>query len=235
MTLEIDTTSWRSPNFSPRRAPIDMLVYHSGGGSKISDLRELTAPKPNALDRRVSSHYYIDRAGNVYQLVKDEFEAWHAGNSSWQGRADLNQYSIGIELEHKDNRDSDYPEVQRQALRELSLMLIKKYGIQKQNVVTHKQIAPGRKTDPNEWPDIQAFINSLYLDLDRADWGPLPYYHNYRIPTAWREHKAELGEALAVPFEQLTRTIQVFQGGVVIYDAMTSLTNVYTKHAEYRY
>lgn len=234
MTLAIDTTSWKSPNFSLRRVKIDMIVLHSGGGSKISDLRELTAPKPHALDQRVSSHYYVDRAGNIYQLVKDEFEAWHAGVSFWRGRTDLNQYSIGIELEHKDDRDKDYPEVQRQALRELCVFLITKHVIQKENIVTHKQIALGRKTDPNEWPDIQTFIDNLYLDIGRQAWGPLPYYHNYRIPTAWRRHIVELGQAIAAPYEQGSKTVQMFERGVVIYDSATDLTAVYVSKASYQ-
>ena len=57
-----------------------------------------------ALDRlcdpaaKVSAHYLIDEDGSVVQLVPEERRAWHAGVSAWQGRARLNDCSIGIEL-----------------------------------------------------------------------------------------------------------------------------------------
>ncbi|CAA0123743.1 N-acetylmuramoyl-L-alanine amidase AmiD [BD1-7 clade bacterium] len=55
----------------------------------------------------VSSHYLIpsmddpDYASSdmqVYQLVPDHYRAWHAGISAWQGRNNINDQSIGIEL-----------------------------------------------------------------------------------------------------------------------------------------
>ena len=47
---------------------------------------------------KVSAHYLIDEDGDVVQLVPEERRAWHAGVSAWQGRARLNDCSIGIEL-----------------------------------------------------------------------------------------------------------------------------------------
>ena len=48
---------------------------------------------------RVSSHLLINRQGKVTQYVPFDMRAWHAGESSFDGRNNCNDYSIGIELE----------------------------------------------------------------------------------------------------------------------------------------
>lgn len=42
----------------------------------------------------------IGRQGELFQLVPFDTEAWHAGRSCYGGRANLNRYSIGIELDN---------------------------------------------------------------------------------------------------------------------------------------
>lgn len=167
MSLQIDTTSYPSPNYSARPAGVapDMIVLHTGEGTKKSDLETLrsTQPPPN---KRVSSHYYVDRQGNVYQLVDPKHAAWHAGASLWEGRgsAVIRDRSIGIETEHK--RGQDWPAVQRIVLRELCLFLIQRYGIPQRFVVAHRWIATpqGRKSDPTDWLDaeLKPWIAALY-------------------------------------------------------------------------
>ena len=41
----------------------------------------------------------IRRDGELLQFVSCDDRAWHAGESSWRGRAGCNDFSIGIELE----------------------------------------------------------------------------------------------------------------------------------------
>lgn len=43
-------------------------------------------------------HYCIDENGDKYKLGNDTDILWHAGESSWDGKTDLNKYSIGIEV-----------------------------------------------------------------------------------------------------------------------------------------
>lgn len=181
MTLTIDTTSHRSPNHSDRLgADIDMLILHTGEGTKASDLATLLNNRV-PIEDRVSSHYYVDRAGNVYELVDPRFAAWHAGASSWLGRgsASIRDHSIGIETEHK--RGQTWPAVQREALRQLCLLLIERYDIPQRMVAAHRWIAPGRKPDPTDWLDeeLHAWIAALYSGRNRL--GPrkvlgLPIY-----------------------------------------------------------
>ena len=48
---------------------------------------------------RVSSHFLVRRDGTLIQFVPCSRRAWHAGVSNFEGRANCNDFSIGIELE----------------------------------------------------------------------------------------------------------------------------------------
>ena len=136
-----------SPNFSSRKSKtVDMIVVHATAGHMPGTLSWMQDPKS-----KVSAHYLITRRGKIYQMVLDEKKAWHAGRSKWDGQGNLNDVSIGIELEN-DNVGEKYPDAQYNALLELSLMLVKKYGIILERVLRHKDIAPKRKTDPANFP-----------------------------------------------------------------------------------
>jgi len=68
----------------------------------------------------VSSHYLIDRGGEIYNLVPEEMKAWHAGPSVMpepDNRTGVNEFSIGIELAA--TRDSGFTEAQYGSLRVL--------------------------------------------------------------------------------------------------------------------
>lgn len=84
-----------SPN---RGEPItaDYLVMHytAAGGLK-SAVDWLCNPLA-----RASAHLVIGRDGTVVQLVPFDSKAWHAGRSQWLGRAGLNGFSLGIELDN---------------------------------------------------------------------------------------------------------------------------------------
>src|SRR5258708_33167801 len=106
-----------SPNQDerPPGTEISLLVVHSislppgeYGGDAIERLftnrldpaahpyfREIAEP-------RVASHFLIRRDGELLQFVPVQRRAWHAGGSSWRGRARCNDFSIGAELEGTD-------------------------------------------------------------------------------------------------------------------------------------
>lgn len=167
---QIDIFNYRSPNWSPRPQGVspDMIVMHTGEGSKKSDLQALMDDK-RPLAKRVSAHYYVDKAGKVYELVSPNREAWHAGTSSWAGRNSLaiRQHSIGIESEHK--AGEAWPAVQKEAYAALCRYLIERYHIRQSMVVAHRWIAPSRRSDPTDWPDaeLKPWIASLYAPLAR--------------------------------------------------------------------
>lgn len=87
----------------------------------------------------------------VYQLVPEDKRAWHAGVSNWNGRSNLNDSSIGIEIVHPGFIDSSdgrywYPWDAQQVRLVASLArdVIQRYAITPDNVVAHSDIAPGR-------------------------------------------------------------------------------------------
>ncbi len=92
----------------------------------------------------VSAHFFIRRDGTLVQFVRCGDRAWHAGASSWRGRARCNDFSIGIELEGTD--DVPYARPQYATLAQLLKALKRRYPIEA--AVGHSDIAPGRKTDP---------------------------------------------------------------------------------------
>jgi N-acetylmuramoyl-L-alanine amidase len=49
-------------------------------------------------ESHVSSHFVIDRNGDICQCVSLDSIAWHCGRSLWKGISNLNPLSIGIEL-----------------------------------------------------------------------------------------------------------------------------------------
>jgi len=102
----------------------------------------------------LSAHFLIDRRGRVTQFVDTGRAAYHAGESSWEGRRECNDFSIGIELEGTEER----PFTQRQ-YRKLALLcrdlMLRHPAITRARIVGHSDVAPERKTDPGplfDWP-----------------------------------------------------------------------------------
>lgn len=158
-----------SPNCDarPDGSPIDLLVIHAislpageFGGPWIDQLF-CNQLDPNAhsdfvdiCELTVSAHVLIRRDGEIVQYVPFQQRAWHAGESSFQGRERCNDFSIGIELEGCDQQA--FEDSQYQQLAQLIRALMHHYpGINREHIVGHSDIAPGRKTDPGphfNWP-----------------------------------------------------------------------------------
>ncbi|MBM3633292.1 MAG: N-acetylmuramoyl-L-alanine amidase [Alphaproteobacteria bacterium] len=137
-----------SPNFEsrPAGALVDMIILHyTDMTSAQSALDRLCDP-----EAKVSSHFLISKEGTLYQLVDPVYRAWHAGESSWQGRQDINSYSLGIELDNLGHTfgPEPFPEAQIITLLELLTELTTEYGISPKSILGHSDIAPLRKRDP---------------------------------------------------------------------------------------
>ena len=111
-------------------------------------------------DLKVSSHLLIERDGSLVQFVPFNKKAWHAGVSSFKGRENCNEFSIGIELEGTD--ENTYTEDQYRALIDVTKELMFVFrDIKKENIVGHSDIAPGRKTDPGKAFDWHYYLSNL--------------------------------------------------------------------------
>lgn len=109
---------------------------------------------------KVSAHFLIRRCGELVQYVPIHMRAWHAGISSFSGRAHCNDYSVGIELEGDDYMPyapSQYDGLAR-LIRTLQVSIPSLAGA---GIVGHCDIAPGRKTDPGpafDWQQLDALL-----------------------------------------------------------------------------
>jgi AmpD protein len=92
----------------------------------------------------VSSHFYVRRDGALLQFVSCHDRAWHAGQSSYRGRANCNDDSIGIELEGLEG--DAFEEAQYHTLAQLCHDIGLAFPVQ--HIAGHEHIAPGRKQDP---------------------------------------------------------------------------------------
>lgn len=112
------------------------------------------------VDMRVSAHFFIERDGQISQFVSCLQRAWHAGVSSFAGRDNCNDFSLGIELEGTD--DLPYSEAQYDALVPLVQQLLAAYpALSVERICGHCDIAPGRKTDPGpafDWPRLRTAL-----------------------------------------------------------------------------
>jgi len=109
---------------------------------------------------RVSAHFLLGRDGTAVQFVSTLDRAWHAGRSTLAGVPQVNDYSIGIELEGTDQ--DTYTNPQYQSLARLVRALVAAYpGITRQRMVGHSDVAPGRKTDPGPGFDWQRFYRDV--------------------------------------------------------------------------
>ena len=142
--------AYKSPNYDSRAgADITCIVLHATVGSFESARSWLCSPSSD-----VSSHYLISKQGETLQLVADEYRAWHAGVSSWQGTADVNNFSLSIELENANNGADPYPDAQLAALSNLCKILLADYHLTPEAIITHAMCAlpQGRKSDPKGFP-----------------------------------------------------------------------------------
>ena len=134
---------------------IDTIVIHSNYNKTNNDPYDVSGCISQFKIYGVAAHYLIDRKGNIYRLVDEKNIAWHAGVSKMaDGRTNVNDFSIGIEIITKDSGDSPTTE-QYGALNSLIAGIKKRQSIK--YVLGHSDIAPGRKNDPwgFDWNKIQ--------------------------------------------------------------------------------
>lgn len=160
-----------SPNHSPRKAGVrvdTVLIHHTASNGLLGALAWMCASKSKA-----SAHYVIGMGGDIYGLVPEDRKAWHAGKGRlpWETcpEYDFNHRSIGIEVVNPGDGVTPFTEAQYAALEwlvpdVLSRMNCDRVYLDDENVLPraransappftayvlgHRDVAPGRKTDP---------------------------------------------------------------------------------------
>jgi N-acetyl-anhydromuramoyl-L-alanine amidase len=162
----------RSPNVGPRPegTAVTLAVVHSislppgvYGGDAVRALftNRLDATAHPYYEQieglRVSAHFFIRRDGAVWQFASCDERAWHAGTSSWRGRENCNDWSIGIELEGLEGER--FERAQYRMLAKVLRAAARRYPLAE--VVGHEHVAPGRKRDPGERFDWRGLARAL--------------------------------------------------------------------------
>lgn len=144
-TTDPVTPIWHpSPNAGPRRdglRPELVVLHYTAMNSAAVALERLCDASAE-----VSAHYLIGGDGTVWQMVREDLRAWHAGAGEWAARGDVNSRSIGIELDNRGTHPFSQP--QMSALEALLAGILLRWEIAPQGVIGHSDMAPARKFDP---------------------------------------------------------------------------------------
>jgi len=171
-----------SPNFGPRPigSVVSLVVLHSislppgeYGGDAIENFftnRLDFDSHPFFATLRgvaVSAHFVVRRGGEVVQFVSCDERAWHAGRSSWRGRENCNDWSIGVELEGLEGLG--FEEAQYATLATLLRAIARRHPIEE--IVGHEHVAPDRKGDPGpgfDWAGLARRLRGAKVRLPFA-------------------------------------------------------------------
>ncbi|ROQ30462.1 N-acetylmuramoyl-L-alanine amidase [Gallaecimonas pentaromativorans] len=164
----------------------------------------------------VSSHYLVPESGDpsypygtlkIFQLVDENQRAWHAGASDWQGRSNLNDTAIGIEIVNVPQcdpppypqgiilRHCDYPpfdKAQIALVTALAQDILKRHpDIGPTQVVGHADIAPLRKDDPGpRFPWHQLYLSGVGAWYDADTQSRFHQLFDQRLPSTLLMQKA---------------------------------------------
>ena len=124
-----------------------LIIHYTGMRSEKNAIKKLVSNTSN-----VSCHYFIKKNGEIIQMLPDLYIAWHAGLSKWKNYNLLNTNSLGIEI-HNPGHQYGYKSFTKEQIKSLIYLLkklIKKYRVNKKNILGHSDVAPERKKDPGE-------------------------------------------------------------------------------------
>jgi AmpD protein len=100
----------------------------------------------------------------LFQFVSCDERAWHAGTSSYRGRENCNDFSIGVELEGLEGQTFESSQYDRLCI--LVRAVSENYPVR--HLAGHSNVAPGRKIDPGpgfDWTRLSELIPQLGLTV----------------------------------------------------------------------
>lgn len=166
--MEIKDMIAHNSNYGSKRnlSSIQYIVIHYTGNTNdkaASNCKYFQSPNRNA-----SAHYFVGSDG-IYRSVKDDIVAWSVGGrkypncdttggGKWYGKC-TNNNSISIEM--CDSADS-VPNDIRDMVRELVLLLMKKYNISEGNIIRHFDVigknCPASLINNSKWTEFKTYV-----------------------------------------------------------------------------
>lgn len=122
----------------PRRPGTLYIILHTTEGASKGSFDKVW--------QRGEANYFVDRDGHVSRIIHRRRIAFHAGRSMWDGRTNIDNWSIGIEVVGYHNRALTEP--QYESLRVIIAELQKIYDLPDDRVLCHAMVAYGA---PNRW------------------------------------------------------------------------------------
>ena len=131
---------YRSPRNPERkiRRSTELIVLHTTEAPARGSLTKLS--------ERGECHFCVTEEGEIYRIVDRDREAFHAGRSMWNGKENVDKFSIGIEC--VGYHDKAMPLIQLYAIRDLVRELKGMYHLSDDKVICHGHVAYGA---PNKW------------------------------------------------------------------------------------
>lgn len=140
-----------------RVGAVRAIVWHcTAGDTALSAIEWMNRPNVPS-GGKAGYHYLIDKPGTIYRHTPTHLVAYHAGASSWpaipaQGHS-LNYCTLGVSFANDNGSDANAADdaltaAQWESARWLGVTLMKAHGVPPAMNLAHREIAPGRKTDP---------------------------------------------------------------------------------------
>jgi len=120
------------------RASTQLIILHTTEAPSRSAL-----PKLRYMGE---CHYCIDENGRIFRIIDHRRVAFHSGRSMWNGRTDVDNFSVGIEICGYHNKPLSA--AQMKSLADLIGELRRIYKIPDYHVLGHSHVAYGV---PNKW------------------------------------------------------------------------------------
>lgn len=134
------SNQYRSPRNPERavRTSTELIILHTTEAPARSSL--------NKLSDRGECHFCVTEEGRIFRIIDRDKEAFHTGRSMWNGKEDVDKFSIGIEC--VGYHDKAMSAVQLAAIRDLVAELKSMYHLSDDKVIAHSHVAYGM---PNKW------------------------------------------------------------------------------------
>jgi hypothetical protein len=115
----------------------NFVLHHTAYNNPITN--EAEVKKQFMTPGQNSSHVVIEEDGSRTIYASPEQVSFHAGKSKWNGREDVNDFSIGVEFQG-DTQKKPLTDQQVISFVEYYAPIAKKYNLNLKSIITHEQI-----------------------------------------------------------------------------------------------